>query len=272
LCIGDGTVGEINDVDITISIPSDLLIITSGDPLASIVSNTYSNLLEDTSNIDYFQNRAILAPKNSIVDRINEYVLDLLPGEEKIYLSYDSPLANKTGTDAADDVHTPEFLNTIVASGLPNHKLRLKVGVPMMLLRNIDQSLGLCNRTRLVITRMGKFVLEGQVISGSNIGDKVFIPRISLILSNTRIPFKFQRKQFSLTVSFAMTINKSQGQSLKHVGVYLPSPIFSHGQLYVALSRVTSIEGLNILISDDDGEDTDVTSNVVYHEVFRNVS
>jgi ATP-dependent DNA helicase PIF1 len=190
----------------------------------------------------------------------------------RISLSYDSPLANKTGTDAVDDVHTPEFLNTIVASGLPNHKLRLKVGVPVMLLRNIDQSLGLCNETRLVITRMGKFVLEGQVISGSNIGDKIFIPRISLIPPDTRIPFKFQRKQFLLTVSFAMTINKSQGQSLKHVGVYLPSPIFSHGQLYVALSRLTTREGFKILISDDDGEDTDVTSNVVYHEVFRNVS
>jgi len=62
---------------------------------------------------------------------------------------------------------------------------------------------------------MGKFVLEGQVISGSNIGDKVFIPRLYLTPSDTRIPFKFQRKQFSLTVSFAMTINKSQGQSLK---------------------------------------------------------
>jgi len=224
------------------------------------------------SNIDYFQNRAILAPRNSIVDRINEYVLDLLPGEGKIYLSYDSPLANKIGTDAVDDVHTPEFLNTIVAFGLPNHKLRLKVGVPVMLLRNIDQSLRFCNRTRLVITRMGKFVLEGQVISGSNIGDKVFIPRLSLTPYDTRIPFTFQRKQFLLTVSFAMTINKSQGQSLKHVGVYFPSPIFSHGQLCVALSRVTSREGLKLLISDDDGEDTDVTSNVVYHEVFRNVS
>jgi len=133
LSIGDGTIGEINDVDISISIPSDLLIITSGDPLASIVSITYTNLLEDMSNMDYFQNRTILAPKNSIVDRINEYVLDLLPGEERIYLSYDSPLSNKTGADAVDDVHTSEFINTIVASGLPNHKLRLKVGVPVML-------------------------------------------------------------------------------------------------------------------------------------------
>ena len=74
-----------------------------------------------------------------------------------------------------------------------------------------------------------------------------------------------------MTVLFAMTINKSQGQSLKHVGVYLPTPVFSHGQLYVAVSRVTSKEGLKILFTDEDGEDINVTSNVVYEEVFRNV-
>ncbi|AES70171.1 transmembrane protein, putative [Medicago truncatula] len=110
--------------------------------------------------------------------------------------------------------------------------------------------------TRLIITKMGKFVLEGRVISDSNIGEKVFIPRLSLTPSDNRIPFKFKR---------------SQGQSLEHVGVYLPSPIFSHGQLYVALSRATSRGGLKILINDDDGDDTDVASNVVYREVFRNV-
>jgi len=76
---------------------------------------------------------------------------------------------------------------------------------------------------------MGKFVLEGNVISGSNIGEKVFIPRLSLSPSDVKISFKFQRRQFSISVSFAMTINKSQGQSLKNVGIYFPSPVFSHG-------------------------------------------
>jgi len=140
-----------------------------------------------------------------------------------------------------------------------------------MLLRNLDQQSGLCNGTRLIITRMGKFVLEGRVISGSNVGDKVYVPRLSLSPSDVRISFKFQRRQFPITVSFAMTINKSQGQSLGHVGVYLPTPVFSHGQLYVVVSRVTSRERIKILITNEDDEDTDETSNVVYEEVFRNV-
>ena len=69
-----------------------------------------------------------------------------------------------------------------------------------------------------------------------------------------------------------MTINKSQGQSLNSVGIYLSSLVFSHGQLYIAISRVTSKQRLKILIVDGDGENTDTTSNVVYHEVFLNVS
>jgi len=63
-----------------------------------------------------------------------------------------------------------------------------------------------------------------------------------------------------------------QGQSLKSVRIYLPSPVFSHVQLYVAISRVTSKQGLKILIVDGDRENTDTASNVVYHEVFCNVS
>jgi len=130
--------------------------------------------LENIDDISYFQNRAILAPKNSIVEQINDYVLNLIPREEKTYMSYDSPYSNIIDGDLVNDVHTLEFLNTIVTLGLPNHKLRLKVGVSVMLLRNIDTQLGLCNVTRLIITRMGEFVLEGKVISESNIRESFY--------------------------------------------------------------------------------------------------
>jgi len=69
-------------------------------------------------------------------------------------------------------------------------------------------------------------------------------------------------RQFSLTISFAMTINKSQGQSLRHVGVYLPQSVFSHRHLYVAISRITSRKELKLLVIDDEGQHINSTSNI----------
>lgn len=112
--------------------------------------------MHNLSDLSFLHNRAIFAPKNLIVD--------LIPGEEKTYLSYDFPYNARSDVYMSDNMHTPEFLNIIVSSRLPNHKLSLKVGVWIMLLRNIDPFLGLCNDTRLIITKMGRYVLEGKII------------------------------------------------------------------------------------------------------------
>ncbi|KAL7085427.1 hypothetical protein ACP275_14G281600 [Erythranthe tilingii] len=258
LSIGDGTNGDDNDGVMDIEIPEDLLIKPLGNHLASIVEETYPNLLDNIMDSEYLQQRAILAPTNEIVDKVNDYMLSLVPEDEKVYLSFDSPCTANESVDSHHDIHTPEFLNIITSSGLPNHELKLKKGVPVMLLRNIDQSNELCNGTTLTITRLGNRVLEAKIISGSNVGQKVFIPRLSLTPSDSRIPFHFQRRQFPIVFSFAMTINKSQGQSLQNVGLYLEKPIF--------FPRTTKI-----FIVDKEGNTSKNTTKVVYKDVFQNL-
>ncbi|CAN6907780.1 unnamed protein product [Brassica oleracea] len=201
---------------------------------------------------------------------INDYMLDMLDGDEKIYLSADSIDPRDKGS-VNNEALGPDFLNTIKVSGLPNHSLRLKIGCPVMVLRNIEPSAGLMNGTRLQITQLMDFMVQARIITGEKVGKLVDIPRLLITPSDTRLPFKMRRRQLPLAVAFAITINKSQGQSLSEVGIFLPRPVFSHGQLYVAVSRVTSKKGLKILAVDKDGKPQKKTTNVVFKEVFANL-
>ncbi|KDR69846.1 hypothetical protein GALMADRAFT_77064, partial [Galerina marginata CBS 339.88] len=84
--------------------------------------------------------------------------------------------------------------------------------------------------------------------------------------TDTQVPFKFCRRQFPIRLCFAMTINKAQGQSVTHVGLNLQNAVFTHGQLYVAISRVTSVHNIKAIW--DDRNITPITKNIVYPEVL----
>ncbi len=165
-----------------------------------------------------------------------------------------------------DSLYPVEFLNILQFSGIANYKLELKVGVPILLLRNLNQLIGLCNGTRLIVNRLGQRVIEVEIITGNNVGKRVFIPHIIMSPFGTDWPFVLHHRQFPIRMAFVMTINKSQGQTLNNVGVYFPSPVYSHGQLYVDISRVTS--SANIKIFSDQGPDG-YMRNVVYKEVLE---
>ncbi|KAL3652308.1 hypothetical protein CASFOL_001989 [Castilleja foliolosa] len=269
--IGDGTVGDDDDGVASVEIPGDMLITDNGDPIDSLSRVIYPDIEEQIDDPKYLQDRAILAPTLDIVDAVNEYMIGKMSGECRKYFSSNTVCRSDSGGDILEDVHTPEFLNSIKCSGVPNHELNLKIGTPVMLLRNIDPTMGLCNGTRLLLTRLGAYVLEAKILTGTSAGEKVLIPRLSLTPSDVRVPFKFQRRQFPIMISYAMTINKSQGQSLAKVGLYLKKPVFSHGQLYVAVSRVTNPKGLKILLSDEDDDQPNRTVNVVYKEIFQSL-
>jgi hypothetical protein len=137
-----------------------------------------------------------------------------------------------------------------------------------MLLWNINQSAGLCNGTRLTITQLDNKYVEAQIIAETHIGDKVCIPHIIMTPNDSKWPFKLKRRQFLLSVYFAMTINKSQGRSLKKVGLYWPKSAFCHGQLYVALSRVTNRNSLKVLINMIENFEDNMTKNIMFKEIL----
>ncbi|CAG8848018.1 41650_t:CDS:1, partial [Gigaspora margarita] len=91
--------------------------------------------------------------------------------------------------------------------------------------------------------------IDAEITTGDHHRKRVFISRIPLFISEeARLPFILKRKQFPVRLAFALTINKAQGQILSYIGLYLPNPVFSHGQLYVVMSRVREQRNLKVLV------------------------
>ena len=147
-----------------------------------------------------------------------------------------------------------------------------------MLLRNIDADAGLCNGVRGLVVHALPNVLDVLLVSGTKAGTRVFIPRFGLAPKNPDLPFVLRRRQFPVKLAWCMTINKAQGQTLQQVGLYLCRAVFSHGQLYVALSRAGSSKRVKVLVQDDEHqgyreategiEASTYTDNVVYAEAI----
>ncbi|XP_016162397.1 uncharacterized protein LOC107605142 [Arachis ipaensis] len=145
------------------------------------------------SSKNFFKARTILAPTLDIIEEVNNHLMAIIP--------------------------VGKLLDSINCSNLPPHKLILKVGVLVMLLRNIDHSSGLCNGTKLQVRKLENHVIECEVLTGNNVGHIALILRMNMVPTNETVLVRFQRRQFSIIISFAITINKSQGQILSHVGL-----------------------------------------------------
>ncbi|GFW35042.1 ATP-dependent DNA helicase [Trichonephila clavipes] len=245
--IGNGRM-EIDESTQCITLPANFCKIT--ESIDELVQKVFPNIAQNYKNYQWLSTRAILAAKNIDVNTINFTIQHGIPSETTTYKSIDT-------VENQDEVvnYPTEFLNSLDLPGMPPHVFTLKIGVPIILLRNINPP-RLYNGTRHSVKKMMNNVIEATILTGKFKGEDVLLPRIPMI--PTDMPFEFKRLQFPVRLAFAMTINKAQGQSLQVCGLNLENPCFSHGQLYVACLRVGKPSDLFVYAPDGK------TRNIVY--------
>ena len=222
-------------------------------------------------NPEWVNSRAIIVPNNKDAREINYQIMnEKLPGQFLCQYSRDTKDDADNVEYTNGDSYPEDFLHSLEPSGFPPHTLKLKPKASVMILRNMLPLDGHVNGARYTIKEIHRSLIVAIKATGANAGAIFLVPRIDFH-SAPDYPFQFQRRQFPLKPAFAITSNKSQGQSYKKVGIHLNGDFFSHGQLYVALSRVGS--GDNVRVFARNGGrlpnlDGCNTNNVVYTEVL----
>ena len=193
--------------------------------LNELTTKVFPDFTDDIQDSGWLSQRAILAPLNDTMCRVNDKLISMMSAPAQTYCS-----VNFTITEE-DAIHHPvEFLNSIETSGLPPHILTVKCGMPVMVLRAINPP-KLMNGTRCVVTKTMPNIIEVQITCGPYRHEKHLIPLIAFQRSDTVLPFTFKRKQFPLRPCFALMVNKAQGQSLEVVVRSDCSCIFSRHSL-----------------------------------------
>jgi len=173
-----------------IKIPSHMRLLIKDCTLRGLIRTIYLDHQCHSGNAMYLMQCNILAPKNTNVDEVNSVILESLSEKLHTYLSANSLTPTKEGVSATakvsmDSLYPMEFLNTLQFGSIANHKVELKEGVLILLLRNLNQSIRLCNGARLIVKRLGQCVIEAEIITRNNVGKCVFIPRIIMSPSET---------------------------------------------------------------------------------------
>ena len=259
LKLGEGKEDNIKEInENSVQIPEQYLV----PDINTLIQKVFPNLQNSGADAADYVEGTIYTPLNKNMPNINSVCIARFPGEKKTYISYDTILQ-----EAQRDALPEDFLNSLTQSGMPDNKLILKEGAPVMLLRNLqagpDSSLR--NGTRMIVKQLMKRTIECEVAVGTNRGNRVFLPRIPMYDRSNEFPFTLVRRQFPVRLAFAVTINKRQGQENQRVGIYLPEPVFAHGQLYTTFSRGKRGDNVSVFIKDNKEGFTD---NIVYKELL----
>ena len=241
------------------------------DSPMDVIDSIYDDFELSIGQASYLKKRAMLSTTNSIVNSINDDMINRIPNEgEHRLVSIDTVSGDDSST-----LYPEEILNKVESSGIPQHVIRLKKNAVVILLRNLDNNAGHCNGTRYIVLKIHSHMIEARRLDADENEDNILIPRIPMCTKTGDFPFTMRRLQFPIKVAFVMTFNRSQGQSLMHTGIILPSSVWTHGQLYVGLSRCGNPDNIAIWANQEEfvlegyPSDNKYTRNVVYTEIFR---
>ena len=189
LKIGNGEEELHTDIgENTIQIPETYLV----DTLEELINTTFPELDLGCDNIT---EGCIYTPLNKDVRIINDICIAKYPGDSRTYLSADSILE-----DDHKEAVPIEYLNVMNPSGISDHQLSLKIGAPVMLLRNLQAGpqISLRNGTRMIVIQMMERALEVEVAVGLNKGLRLFLPRVPQYDKSGDYPFTLVRRQFPI--------------------------------------------------------------------------
>ena len=243
--------------------------ISEAQSMEGFIEEIYPSLASHLGDMDYFSHRCIVSTKNALVDEINNAARPI--DKMQSLLS-----ADRVGDEDDEEKFPEEVLNNFTPSGMPPHKLYMEEGTPLLLLRNLDPAHGACNGTCMIVRKMHSRLLGCEIMTGKNTGNHILIPRMNLSSKKGAYAFQLHRRQFPVRVAYAMTINKSQGQSIAKVGIWLPLKVWTHGQLYVALSRAGAAGDVKLYIRECGDKrhcmrtrEGTFTKNVVFDEIIK---
>jgi hypothetical protein len=223
--------------------------------VSDLISRVYGdNMLAVSSS-----RHLIMAFTLQMCNDINAACLAAIPGDEFCAAAYDDTRDNKH-----PELYTDDYLSSLQLHGVPPSSLPLKVGARYMIIKNYNPAVGACNGTLCEVMQFTRNIVHVKIQTGKHAGRVVLIPRCSCHVSheNSGLPFDFTRVQFPLILAYAVSVHKSQGQSLQRIGVIVDRDSFAHGQVYTALSRTSGWDNITVLMP---GNDTFIVNKVYRH-------
>ena len=217
--VGDGTLDQID-------IPEHVI----GDSIEDVIDRVYGN---DVTHESCNQNM-ILAFTLDQCAVINDKVLDRIPGP----LDF-SVAADDLSHCRQPDQYPEEYVHSLHIPGVPPASLPLKLHARYMITRNCNPP-AICNGVLAQLLSYTRYICKVRLLNGPGRSRTAFLPRCSFKISSelSGLPFTFFRRQFPMIPAYCVTVHKSQGQTLRRIGIVADTDAFAHGQVYVALSRV----------------------------------